>query len=354
MYYARFILGASPQYNRRTMAPVIIPPDSVESFTLSGTGTLLLTQPQLSSRTLSISIEKVKLPGPNEYYNFRTPEPEAFWGYVQLVERDFIIKQIQLEYRRQLLYQWDKYELEPIEQLRCLVKESTLLLFDNMTAFLIASGYDPIAIGQDRANYLLSVGQPRLIPSVPMTAVWYEIAPNFLGQLTITWADYAAPCANPAGIQRLPSPRGNANTNPDNNPGGGGGTRPATPPPPNRSADPDSDSPAPPPDSPTGPSSPSPAPPNPPNGTYVVVYQNVTCQFIPATGANGMVFGSLQSITLQGPATLSQTPSGTASTWNIVDSNGLIVSSPLTAPTSNPSSCGGQNRVEIISQTLIP
>jgi hypothetical protein len=250
------------------MAPIILPPAQSEKFTISGTGIYTLTQQQRNSRQLSFQVEKVKNSSRNFYFNFRIPEPSSFWGYMQTVSFDTVIDTFELQFRRQSIIRWDAYELEPIEQLRCLIKESTLLIFDTATNFYIANGADPVPLGQDRANYLLNVGQPRLIPTIPITGIYYEIDGNFLGQVTTIWQDYAAPCANPAGNQILPPPRGPGAGESGNNGGGGGGTRPTLPPPPNRTSDPDSDSPAPPPDSPDGPPSPTPAPTTPPPGNY--------------------------------------------------------------------------------------
>jgi hypothetical protein len=190
---------------------------------------------------------------------------------MQTVSFDTVIDTFELKFRRQSIIRWDTYELEAIEQLRCLIKESTLLLFDTAKNFYIASGADPVLLGQDRANYLLNTGQPRLIPTIPITGIYYEIDGNFLGQVTTIWQDYASPCANPAGNQTLPPPRGPGQGESGDDSSGGGGNRTAPPPPPNRRSDPDSDSPAPPPDSPTGPPSPTPgAPPPNPNQRFQI------------------------------------------------------------------------------------
>jgi hypothetical protein len=258
------------------MAPIPLPPENKESYTLTGTGTILLTLAQRTSRRLSISVEKIFIGPLLSYYNFRIPEPSTFWGYLQTVNRDSIIDTFELKFRRESIVRWDTYELEPIEQLRCLIKESTILLFDTATNFYISQGADGAALGQDRANYLLNVGQPRLIPSNPITGIYYEIEGNHLCQITLIWQGYAAPCENPSGNQTLPAPRSPGGGESGTDSGGGGGTRPANPPPPDRSADPDSDSPAPPPDSPAGPPSPTPAPVTPPTGDYrlVILYKS--------------------------------------------------------------------------------
>lgn len=309
------------------MAPVPLPTEEIEYITVSGTGTLLLTLAQRTARRLTVSIEKIKVTQLHSYYNFRIPEPSTFWGYIQLVQRDFIASTTELRYRREVLFNVDHYELEPIEQLRCLVKDSTLLLFDNLSNLIIAGGGDPLALGADRANYLLTNGQPRLIPAIPTTAIYYEIEPGFLGFISIIWQGYATPCANPAGTQTLPAARSPGGGESGGNGNGGGGTRPVTPVPPGRGADPDSDSPAPPPDSPAGPDSPTPAPIGPlPIGLYDVTiqvqnYASATAPCV-ATAPSSFLYTNVL-----GPATVQKdnNPGGQGFTWRLYDNNGLSV-----------------------------
>lgn len=253
------------------MAPVPSPPEQKESFALDGAGVLLLTEEQRQAKTLSISVEKVALGPRVEYYNFRTPEPQGFWGYIQLVRRDFVEETIQLEYRRQLIYSWHQPVLDPVEQLRCLVKDSTLLLFDNLTPLLLSAGGDAQQIGQDRANYLLRNGQPRLIPVAPVTGIYYEIEPDRAALVTLIWRGYSLPCEQPSPPQVQESPRSPGKD--ESGPGGndGGGTRPVEPPPPDRSSDPDSDNAAPPPGEPPTPT-PEPEVPPPFTGWVRVVW----------------------------------------------------------------------------------
>jgi hypothetical protein len=334
------------------MAPIILPPAQSEKFTISGTGLHTLTQQQRNSRQLSFQIEKVKNSTRNFYFNFRIPEPSSFWGYVQTVSFDTVIDTFELKFRRQSIIRWDTYELESIEQLRCLIKESTLLLFDTATNFYIANGADPALLGQDRANYLLNVGQPRLIPTIPITGIYYEIDGNFLGQVTTIWQDYAAPCANPAGNQILPPPRGPGAGESGNNSGGGGGTRPALPPPPDRTSDPDSDSPAPPPDSPSGPPSPSPTPPPAPSN-YRITWNYTVCTRQIATGQFAMETSG--NITQTGPGpftTSSQSQNGTPSV-GIRDASGNYTAGVTGAAVSvNP--CNTPAFVTIVNQSVIP
>ncbi len=333
------------------MAPIQEPPEQKEAFTVDGTGTLLLTIEQRRARRLSVSIEKIKNTQLIPYYNFRIPEPSSFWGYLQLVQRDFVKETQILNFRRQTILSIDNAQLEPIEQLRCLIKDSTLLLFDNLTKIGIAQGLDPVPFGLDRANYLLSNGQPRLIPATPETAIYYEIDPGYLGLISIIWQDYASPCANPAGTQTLSSPRSPGGGESGNNGGGGGGTRPATPPPPNRSADPDSDSPAPPPDAPGGPPSPLPdAPPPLPPGTYIVTYVIVQCRALP-TGGFGMAPGSTAAVRMSGPATpaIRISPSGDRLVGLLTPAGDFQQLGSISQSVPSPCTPGF---VEIISQQL--
>jgi hypothetical protein len=333
------------------MAPIILPPAQSEKFTISGTGLHALTQQQRNSRQLSLQIEKIKNSNRNFYFNFRTPEPSSFWGYIQTVSFDTIIDTFELKFRRQSIIRWDAYELEPIEQLRCLIKESTLLIFDTATNFYIANGADPVLLGQDRANYLLNTGQPRLIPTIPITGIYYEIDGNFLGQVTAIWQDYASPCGNPAGNQILPPPRGPGAGESGSNSSGGGGTRPGLPPPPIRTADPDSDSPAPPPDSPTGPDSPTLAAPPLPPGKYAVTILWEAGQ----TGSGPIICGpSLPQTTnltvINGPAQIVTVPVSGINRTVIQDKDGNFIQTLFFQAINTP--CPSQ--VNSVNQTLIP
>jgi len=286
------------------MAQIASPPESSESYLLDETGVFLFTSGQRQSRRFSVVAEKIALGSRVEYYNYSTPEPKGFWGYIQIVRRDFIVETIPLEYRRQVLYSWDSYEIEPMEQLRCLVKDSTLLLFDNLVKVLLAGGADAEELGQDRANYILKNAQPRIVPTVPDTGFYYEIESGRGAKVTLIWQDYLTPCENPAGKLFLPSPR--APEKDESGPGGndGGGTRPTDPPPPDRSADPDSDNAAPPPGDPP---IPTPGPPPLPEGVYLVSYRVVQCQRLPS-GNFGMVPGNTGVVRMAGPASPSKRP----------------------------------------------
>lgn len=308
------------------MAPITPPPEKTESFLLDETGLYLFTNEQRRSRRLSIVVEKVALGPRVEYHNYSTPEPKAFWGYIQIVRRDSIVRTIPLEYRRQILYSWDAYELEPIEQLRCLVKDSTLLLFDTVVPLLLAAGGDAEQIGQDRANYILRNGQPRLIPEVPDTGIYYEIVNNRGARITLIWQDYLAPCENPAGKQFLQPPR--ATEKDESGPGGdgGGGTRPSEPPPEDRSSDPNSDNSAPPSDDDGEPPIPTPEEPGPePIGYFMTVTVRRRQQFGPDCRDQGLQEVYANFVGAAGPGTVVNEPEfpGTVN-WKIKDAAGNV------------------------------
>lgn len=336
------------------MAPVPIPAEKKETFTLDGTGVFLLTQEQRNSRKLSIVVEKIYIGPKLSYWNFRIPEPSTFWGYIQSVSFDSIIKTIELKYRREVILFSDNYELESVEQLRCLIKDSTLLLFDNLVPLLLAAGANAAAIGQDRANYLLKNGQPRLIPTTPETGIYYEIEGNHLCQVTIIWQDYAVPCQNPAGNQPLSPPRGTGKNETSPNAPGGGGTRPSTPPPPNRSTDPDSDSPAPPPDTPTGPPSPIPEPiiPPPTGVPYLVLYDVYLCSANNPPPGRSLQFSYSATTILIGPVTVFREADDPRERQGFTDFLGAktyILSTPLT-----DQGCSSNSEINITSQTPVP
>lgn len=332
------------------MAPVPSPPEQKESFALDGSGVLLLTDEQRQAKTLSISVEKVALEPRVEYFNFRTPEPQGFWGYLQLVRRDFIEETIQLEYRRQLIYSWHQPVLDPIEQLRCLVKDSTLLLFDSLTPLLLAAGGDAQQIGQDRANYLLRNGQPRLIPVAPVTGIYYEIEPDRAALVTLIWRGYSLPCEQPLPPQIQESPR--APGKDESGPGGndGGGTRPVEPPPPERSSDPDSDNSAPPPGEPPIPTPDEPIGP-PPRGAYRVTldvegWQSSSAPCVPVAGGPQRFVYEVNP----GPALVEKTfPPAGGYVWKIFDADANFVANI----TGSSSRADCESEVTVVSQVLI-
>jgi hypothetical protein len=309
------------------MAPITPSPEQTASYLVSGTGVLLLTQDQRRARRLSVVTEKVALAPRVEYLNLRTPEPNGFWGYIQIVQRDFIQETIQLEYRRQVLLTRDNPELEPIEQLRCLIKDSTLTLFDLIGAAFLAAGGDAEEIGQQRAQYLLRVGQTRLIPTAPETGLYYEIEPDRAARITLIWQGYLEPCDNPGGIQYLQPPRAPEKGESGGGGDGGGGTRPNEPPPEDLSSDPGSDNSTPPDGEPDIPTVDEPFVP-PPRGAYrvtinVVNFQGGSAPCVPVAG------GPLQFVydVNPGPALVQKTfPSGGGYVWQIFDADANFVS----------------------------
>jgi hypothetical protein len=210
-----------------------------------------------------VTIEKVKSNATHEYYNFRPPEPRGFWGYIQLVQRDFIAQEIQLEYRRHRLLSWDRAEIQYLIELRCLVKAIGKLSICGMDAILAlvakpqaTSPVDPVpTIEECLPDWVIARDRFDQIPREAITGIWYSFEPGFEGFITLTYQDYAKPCDAETGSQSQPQPAANAPGAGESGPnsGGGGGQRPAPAPPPERSSDPLSDNPAPPADSPGGP-----------------------------------------------------------------------------------------------------
>jgi len=329
------------------MAPIVPPQEKTESFLFDETGVFLFTQEQRSSRRFSIVAEKVALAPRVEYYNYSTPEPKSFWGYIQIVRRDSIVRTIPLEYRRQVIYSWDSYELEPMEQLRCLIKDSTLLLFDNLVPLLISGGADAEQVGQDRAEYLIRNGQPRLIPTIPDTGFYYEIQSGRGAKITLIWQDYLTPCENPGGKQFLQSPR--ATEKDESGPGGndGGGTRPVVPPPDDRSSDPDSDNAAPPPGTPE-----VPTPDEPPSGPviYTVNYENRVCNFGGGQYFMQVTGGSTQG---PGPAAVVVVTQGTSREWRVVFTDGTFITTLSSGSAASNPNCPEPTATVITSQSPV-
>jgi hypothetical protein len=328
------------------MAPVVPPQENTESFLLEGTGVFMLTPDQRRARRLSVVVEKVATAPRVEYLNLTTPEPKGFWGYLQLVQRDFIVETIALNYRRQVVITKDNPELEPIEQLRCLIKTSTLTVFDLVAAAFLAAGGDAEEIGQQRALYLLAVGQPRFVPTLPETGIYYEIENDRAAKITVIWQGYLEPCENPGGYQYLQPPR--APEKDESSPDGanGGGTRPTDPPPPERSADPDSDNTVPPEGEPE-----IPTPEEPPQGPviYRVNYQNRICVLNSFTGERFMQVSS-SFANGPGPATVQAVDSGGSRSFRIVFTDGTFVTTISGAPIASNPGCPEPTATVITSQ----
>lgn len=301
------------------MAPALYPALKKERFLLDDSGTYLLTDEQRKARTLTVTLERVDLGQNQKYYNFSTPEPESFWGYIQWVDRDFIVETKQLQYRREVILDYTHQSPDETEQLRCLIKETAVFIFDNLTGVMIAAGNSAEQLGQERAEYLLATGQQRLTPVEQRTALWYSFPNNVGGFITLQWGDYPSICGNFAGNQTAPSSSAPGKGDSGNGGNGGGGSRPSEPPPANRSADPDSDSPTPPPPVPSGPPVPKPAaPPPPPNQLFRIVATSGRSQ---ATGTGYEPIG-VRLVSAPGPSEIAQfsaaaTPGGPVRWFNI-------------------------------------
>jgi hypothetical protein len=313
----------------------------------------MLTPEQRRARRQSVVVEKVATAPRVEYLNLTTPEPKGFWGYLQLVQRDFVAETIPLNYRRQVVITKDNPELEPIEQLRCLIKTSTLTVFDLVAAAFLAAGGDAEEIGQQRALYLLAVGQPRFVPTLPETGIYYEIENDRAAKITVIWQGYLEPCENPGGYQYLQPPR--APEKDESSPDGanGGGTRPTDPPPPERSADPDSDNAVPPEGEPP---IPTPEPEPQPTGNYRML---LTYRLFNANTSGECIPGVTQTSTYfltnnNGPGSAgyrTEGPPGLNQRREIVglDVNGEYIGTSVSQPIS-PSSC----YAEIVGVQNIP
>jgi len=256
------------------------PTEKIESFTVSGAGTYVLTEEQRSSRRLSILVELVRTEaGPPFYYDFRVPEPRTFWGNVQTVSRDYIRGTIPLQFRRHVIHEFDNHLVEQLHQLRCI---TTVFGFDITENLLNARQQLGLAQADAQVwyeNLLADVSNPTLRPVDPVTAIWYEILPLMFAQVTVIWQGYAVQCNDGGFVAFQPPPRGTAKDEQRPAPSGGG-SQPAVPLPPGRATDPLSDSPAPPPNVPSGPPSPTPGPPPPdPQVRYRIVGTSRGSQF---------------------------------------------------------------------------
>jgi len=332
---------------------IVYPPEKKEIFTLTGSGTLTLTEEQRQAKTLSISIEKIKVLNYIDYYNLSTPEPRHFWGYLQLVQRDFVERTVALEYRRQVVRSWDIFDLDPVEQLRCELKDSVLLIFDLLRIMATGAGINPLEIAVEYTKYLISTDRPRILPTDRITAIWYKIEAGRAGQVSIIWQPNLVGC-DPDSIPQYSDPArspGAGESGSDG--GGGGGSRPGLPPPPERAADAGSDSPAPPPSVPGGPPSPELGPNGLlPVGPYqvrvkITSYQSGNAPCIESPGGPGFV----EYFVPLGPATVNKddNPGGQGYTWRLVDNEGVRIVSIIGS--SDFSDCDAE--VEIASQVLI-
>jgi len=249
------------------------PAEKIETFTVSGTGTYVLTEEQRSSRRLSILVELVRAEsGPPFYYDFRVPEPRTFWGNVQTVSRDYIRGTMPLQFRRHVIHEFDNHLVEQLHQLRCLVTALGLDITENLLQARRQLGLAQADAQVWYENLIDDIANPTLRPVEPITALWYEIMPLMFAQVTVIWQGYAVQCNDGGFIAFQPPPRATAKDEQRPAPSGGG-SQPAIPLPDGRKTDPLSDSPAPPPTSPSGPPSPVPGPP-PFTGRARVVWGN--------------------------------------------------------------------------------
>jgi hypothetical protein len=272
------------------MAPIVYPPLSRQVFSIKGEGVFTLTPQQLAARSLIVTVEKVITGFVYDYYNFSTPEPETQWGYLQLMARDFELETQQLQYRRQTVKFWDNPVLDPIEQLRCMLRVSTLLLFELIADTQAVTIIDDASRAFRRAEYRIAVDTPRLIPSQELTAIWYKIDEGRSAFVTIEWEGYA-PIACPfPEPQFVPTANPPAKGESQSSSGGTGGTtntRDPGGPPQDQQSDPGSDNPGPTPGTnvPESPTPQPPAPPPPAPGRWTVTYENRVCVRDQSTGA---------------------------------------------------------------------
>ena len=240
-------------------APLIYPAPVIERFTISTTGNLTLTEPQRTAYSFSVFVEKVKFSSRQEYYNFRVPEPETFWGYIQLVNRDFIQQTIQLEYRRQEIINVSNVEFVALQELRCLLgahRKYNRRYFQALLAQAVEGDDTPPStedITQAEIDMDSAENTAPPIPTLSTTGIWYEFPPGFGAQITTVRIDYPSICRNANENQPAPPAPAPSAGQSGGDSSGGGGDRSAPPPPIGRRSDPLSDSPAPPPDSPSGP-----------------------------------------------------------------------------------------------------
>jgi hypothetical protein len=308
------------------MAPIVYPPLSRQVFSIKDEGVFTLTPQQLAARSLIITVEKVITGFVYDYYNFSTPEPETQWGYLQLMARDFVMETQQLQYRRQTVKFWDNPILDPIEQLRCMLRTSTLLLFELVADAQAVTIIDDASRAFRRAEYRIAVDTPRLIPSQGLTAIWYKVDVGRSAFVTIEWEGYAPiSCPFPA-PQFAPTANPPAKGESQSSGGGTGGTtntRDPGGPPQDQQSDPGSDNPGPTPGAnvPESPTPQPPAPPIPPPGRWTVFYENKLWSFSSATGKCTMRIVPGQ-ITGRGPYLMTTSQNALGTTFTLLGSDG--------------------------------
>lgn len=255
------------RHPKKAMTPIVYPPPVKEQFYLSGTGSLVLTEEQRRAKSLTVVIEKVKEGSTREYFNFRPPEPRGFWGYIQLMQRDAVVLETQLEYRRHRLLHWDRADLQYLIELRCLVKALGALVICGLNAVLQdntapgsgGSGGSEASLEDCLIPWATARDRSDQIQEESVTAIWYSFEPGFSGFITLNRQDYAKPCDDEAGSGSQAQPPAEAPKAGESGPGsaGGGGQRSGATPPTGRSSDPLADIQKPPQDQPAGPPSPT-------------------------------------------------------------------------------------------------
>lgn len=268
------------------MAPLTFPPSTVERFLISGRGSLVLTEAQRGARALTITVEKVR-PAPAvgtpaqipAYFNNRYPEPQGHWGYLQLLRRDWVESERQLQYRRELVYSGDFWEAEQLAQVSCHLQRLSKVMFagfsrvmdlcaaPNLPAILL-TGMDDV-----RTEYELKTKSVPT-PLHPLTSLWYSIEYGWRAQVTISHTSYLP---LDCGLDYQPSPpppvppKGGSQGSADE------GERNAPPPPAGRITDPLSDLPSPPSGQTSGgPAVPQQSPPLPTSGNTEVRWDYTT------------------------------------------------------------------------------
>lgn len=250
------------------MAPVVLPQIKTELFLVSGLGSLVFTEEQRAARAMSVVIEKVRPVNQSgqgivipAYFNNKYPEPQGHWGYWQLMARDFVTASGALEYRRQVVFRYDAINAEILARLRCFMEREhdyRNAVDETILGALGEGGPVPGTpnIDQLKAAWEASL-ESQLFPTIPDTAMWYELADGWKAQLTVTWQAFAV--LN-CGIEYQAAP-------PPKVPGAGEsgepGVRQDRPVPQGRASDPLSDNASPPADSSAGPAVPESGPPLP-------------------------------------------------------------------------------------------
>lgn len=286
------------------MAPVALPLIKTEKFLLSGLGSVVLTEEQRASRSLTMTIEKVRPTNPAgvgqlipAYFNNKWPEPQSHWGYWQLLQRDFVSSGGPLSYRREVIFSYEALWAEVAARLRCYLEKDHDFVAAAIETVLGGLPALPPANERPSINELKAVWElsleSQLFPTVPQTALWYELADGWKGQLTVTWQGFA-PLNCGIEYQAAPPPKV-----PEKGESGDPGQRDDVPVPPGRASDPLSDLPSPPANSQSGPPVPEQVPP-PPEGATRTRYMIVGTPWNDFSGSCNNVAVRLEAFSVQG------------------------------------------------------